>query len=639
MAKFITLDNLFRFKKNIDNIIPTKTSELENDSDFAVKNDIPTKTSQLTNNSNFATKSELPDIRNLADRSELPTKVSELENDSGFITISEIPVEYAKQSDIPNKTSQLTNDSNFLSSIPSEYVTDTELMNKNYATNATVNEVRNSIPTKTSELTNDSDFVTTSALPTKVSQLENDSNFTTRSDIPDISSLADKSDIPTKTSELTHDSNFATKDEIPDISNLASKDEIPDISNLADKSDIPTKTSELTNDSNFATQSDIPDISNLASKVEIPDISNLADKSEIPTKTSQLENDSKFITNSEGAFDYDNLANKPNLPEGARLYDIPGQNTDGAMTQKAATDSFATKDEIPDISNLASKVEIPDISNLASKDEIPTNYVTTDTEQTITGKKHFDGGLVCKQISLSDDSVNSGAIVVGENNRSVLYATDSSDYITLGNSSFQLYLQGLLARPLYNNNPLGLLSDIPDTSNFVTTDTEQTITAIKTLANDADILNQDGHNILKVTDIDVHINNILKELRLYSNGRPYVHDGQQQQMAYLSDIPTLSTTTSGTFGSIFQASMSLGGLTIKFGLNGLTPNKETVTTKTITFDEPFKEYCAATISGCSSASTLRTTNLNAEITKTGLTAAIYRTNTTYTYFSWIAVGV
>ena len=268
---------------------------------------------------------------------------------------------------------------------------------------------------------------------------------------------------------------------------------------------------------------------------------------------------------------------------------------------------------------------------------IPTDYVKIDTEQTILGKKHFNGGLVCRQISLSNDSVNSGAIVVGENNRSVLYATDSSDYVTLGNSSFQLYLQGSSSRPAYNNKELGLLSDIPDTSNFVTTNTEQIITAIKTIANSAQILNEDGHNILNQTPDIIQINNILKELWLYSNGRIKVNTNNE--VAYLSDIPTLSTTTSGTFGSIFQASMSLGGLTIKFGLNGLTPKSSSVTTKTVTFDEPFKEYCAATICGCSSASTLRTTNLNAEITKTGLTAAIYRTNDTYTYFSWIAVGV
>ena len=131
------------------------------------------------------------------------------------------------------------------------------------------------------------------------------------------------------------------------------------------------------------------------------------------------------------------------------------------MTQKAATDSFATKDEIPDISNLASKVEIPDISNLASKDEIPTNYVTTNTEQTITGKKRLNGDLICNRISLSDDSVNSGSIVVGEYNKAVFYASDSSDYINVGNAGFHLYFNGSLNRPTYNNNSLALLSDIP----------------------------------------------------------------------------------------------------------------------------------------------------------------------------------
>ena len=38
----------------------------------------------------------------------------------------------ANKSDIPTKTSQLTNDSNFISSIPSEYVTETELESKGY---------------------------------------------------------------------------------------------------------------------------------------------------------------------------------------------------------------------------------------------------------------------------------------------------------------------------------------------------------------------------------------------------------------------------------------------------------------------------------------------------------------------------
>lgn len=35
------------------------------------------------------------------------------------------------------------------------------------------------------------------------------------------------------------------------------------------------------------------------------------------------------------------IKNKPNIPEGAKLYSDTGSNTDGAMTQKAATDTFA----------------------------------------------------------------------------------------------------------------------------------------------------------------------------------------------------------------------------------------------------------------------------------------------------------
>lgn len=59
--------------------IPTKTSELENDSGFITSSDLPTKTSQLVNDSGFTTASDLP------------TKTSQLENDSGFITVGDLP--------------------------------------------------------------------------------------------------------------------------------------------------------------------------------------------------------------------------------------------------------------------------------------------------------------------------------------------------------------------------------------------------------------------------------------------------------------------------------------------------------------------------------------------------------------------
>ena len=58
--------------------IPTKLSELNNDSNYAKTEQIPTKTSQLANDSNFATINQIP------------TKTSQLLNDSNFVAREEL---------------------------------------------------------------------------------------------------------------------------------------------------------------------------------------------------------------------------------------------------------------------------------------------------------------------------------------------------------------------------------------------------------------------------------------------------------------------------------------------------------------------------------------------------------------------
>ena len=107
--------------KNVNIDVPTKTSELQNDSNFASTGDIPTKTSELQNDSNFASTGDIP------------TKVSELDNDSKFVNEDELTAKgYASTSDIPTKTSQLTNDSSF--------VTESGLTAKDYADKTYVGE-------------------------------------------------------------------------------------------------------------------------------------------------------------------------------------------------------------------------------------------------------------------------------------------------------------------------------------------------------------------------------------------------------------------------------------------------------------------------------------------------------------------
>lgn len=127
--------------------IPTKTSELENDSGFigeaglaeyAKKSDVPTKTSQLTNDSGFVDSTELGDY---ATKAELPIKVSDLSNDAGYITDAAL-TPYAKTADVPTKTSELTNDSGFI-------------------TGNTLDEYakKSDVPTTVSQLTNDAGYV------------------------------------------------------------------------------------------------------------------------------------------------------------------------------------------------------------------------------------------------------------------------------------------------------------------------------------------------------------------------------------------------------------------------------------------------------------------------------------------------
>ena len=92
--------------------IPTKTSDLTNDSGFVTSAAIPTKTSDLTNDSGFITSADVPviddsttsstkvwssdkvssELSGKAATSAIPTKTSDLTNDSGFITSADVPV-------------------------------------------------------------------------------------------------------------------------------------------------------------------------------------------------------------------------------------------------------------------------------------------------------------------------------------------------------------------------------------------------------------------------------------------------------------------------------------------------------------------------------------------------------------------
>ena len=208
--------------------IPSKTSDLVNDSDFITSADLPTKTSELTNDSGFIKASEAPvqsvdgktgtvtteavkyttqslsntqkqqartnigagtssfsgSYNDLSGKPTIPTATSDLDNDSGFITDADVPVK-----SVNGKTGAVSLTAADVGALP----------------NTT------KIPTKTSDITNDSGYITAADVPTKVSELDNDAGYITDAALTPYAKTAD---IPTKTSQLTNDSNFATTSQV-----------------------------------------------------------------------------------------------------------------------------------------------------------------------------------------------------------------------------------------------------------------------------------------------------------------------------------------------------------------------------------------------------------------------------------------
>ena len=215
--------------------------ETHTHNEYALKEEIPTKISNLENDSNYLTEipsdyiteaelntkgylTEHQDISHLATKKELFSKdYNDLTNKptipsiDGLATktyvneeIEKIDVtsqlgDYAKKSDIPivpTKISAFSNDKGYLTNIPGEYVTEAELNSKGYLTE---HQDLSNYATK-SELHNHTNkIVLDNITSAKVTEWNNKSTFS-----GSYNDLSNKPTIPTKTSELTNDSKFIT---------------------------------------------------------------------------------------------------------------------------------------------------------------------------------------------------------------------------------------------------------------------------------------------------------------------------------------------------------------------------------------------------------------------------------------------
>ena len=374
---------------------------------YATKSELPTKVSQLQNDSRFITLEEVPetDLSEYAKKSELPTvpkKVSELTNDAGYITAAEVPKTdlsaYAKKTDIPDV-------SNFITSIPSEYVTESELNAKGYLTqHQDISHLapKTSIPTKVSQLANDSNYLT--SIP---------SNYITEAELEAKGYLTEHQSLAAYATKTYVDNTVAENQ--PNLSGYAKKTDIPDVSGFI--SEIP---SEYVTDSELAAKGYLveADLSEYAKKSEIPTV---------PTKTSQLTNDSNFLTAIPAEYvtetELDNkgyLTEHQSLSDYAKKSEIPDVshfitsipeeyvtetelNNKGYLTQHQSLESYATKEYVDtaiagiDIPKVESTTFFLDFSTATSVDQAATeamvafaNYFKNNDNVSVYMRDSFD---------------------------------------------------------------------------------------------------------------------------------------------------------------------------------------------------------------------------------------------------------
>lgn len=305
--------------KIVDISIPTKTSQLTNDSGFI--------TNEVDNLTNYYTETEINGLlNNKADKSSVPTKLSQLNNDTGFITnaVDNLTNYYLKsetytKTEVNDLIGQIktisiqvvdtlptTGESNVIYLVPKEGSKD-DIYNEYIWVNNAWELIGSTQIDLTGYATEDwvntqiANFLTES----QITQLINNSlaNYYTQEQVNNLlDNKADKSSIPTKTSDLTNDSGYITKS-VDNLDNYYTETEINSLlGNKANTSDIPTKTSQLTNDSGYIDNT-VNDLENYYKKNETYNqtqvnnlLNNKADKTEIPTKVSELENDKGYIS-------------------------------------------------------------------------------------------------------------------------------------------------------------------------------------------------------------------------------------------------------------------------------------------------------------------------------------------------------
>ena len=450
--------------------IPTKTSELTNDSGFITTANIPTKTSDLVNDSGFIseetepqftsspahgiTSQDIEDWNNksdfsgsyddLTDKPSIPSKTSNLVNDSGFVSASDLST-VATTGDYNDLSNKPTIPTDYVSYLPQELTEDQKgQVRSNIGAGASsfsgdYNDLTNkpTIPSKTSDLVNDSGFITTETEPqftsspahgitsTDITNWDNKSDFS-----GSYNDLTDKPSIPAPqvnsdwnsnsgVSQILNKPTLATVATSGDYDDLTNKPTIPDpqvqadwtesdstkASYIKNKPSLPS--AQIQSDWNQTNTGEVDYIKNKPTNVSAfnndagystfsGSYTDLTDKPSIPTKTSDLTNDSGFLTTetdpiftaspahgisaaditawngkSDFSGSYNDLTDKPSIPA-AQI------QSDWNQSDNTALDYIKNKPNIPVVPTLAPVATSGDYDDLTNKPTIPSAQVNSD---------------------------------------------------------------------------------------------------------------------------------------------------------------------------------------------------------------------------------------------------------------------
>ena len=267
------ITNTLQTKANASDI-PTKVSQLENDSKFATQTAVAT---------GLATKADKDSLTSL--EGSVSTLETTVRNQDKSIIANAQAIQGKQDKLVSGTNIKTINNQSILGSgnISIEgggtVTVDSELSltSENPVQNKVITTRVNSLETSLASKANASD------IPTKVSQLENDSQYQTKSNLDTaLANYATTSEVNSKNT-LQDEAIQNNADAIATINQT--------LESKADTSAIPTKVSQLENDSDFVTSTDVS--TNYATKTELASKANTED---VPTKTSQLENDSTYQT-------------------------------------------------------------------------------------------------------------------------------------------------------------------------------------------------------------------------------------------------------------------------------------------------------------------------------------------------------